>query len=1108
MRDVRFRLGDWLINPADNSLENQNIRRQVEPHVMEVLEFLCQHPGETVSAEQLLEACWPDSDFGDNPVHKAIARLRKALNDSSTQPQYLQTIRKRGYRIIAPVTHLDEGRLNQTSVNWPHGSPYIGLTPFDAEHSGVFFGRDHAIKQIGEQIRQQIQYGIGFIMLLGPSGSGKTSLLKAGVLPQLLASSSHHHIHIPCAAWLELNDQTTTNWLPQLVHSLGQWTISQQPVFAATEQAFFIQQAEQGYCLALVERIADRLARYRQSKRISTEHPVRFVLVIDAFEKICTNNGQLTRQTTAFLQAVETLATSDQVLVMVTARNDFYQHISQLPLVNRLKHGLGQYDVAPPTPGELGEMIRCPAQAAGIVFEQQATTRVRLDDQIRDDIIDQPDALPLLQYALSELYRLRDERQQLTFAAYHGIGGVQGALSRSVEAVVAALPSPVQQCLPALLSRMIRQQADGNVTGIAFAWHQVNDEHEQCLIERLIEARLLVAEFHDGQRRIRAAHESLFMHWPRAQQWIDDHRAALLLHDSLSISARRWLNENRNRDFLLAPGKPLADARWLADNHSLLLGDNEAEYLQQSLRRARTRSMIKRTAIVALIVLSMSTGIAGLVAVNARNMAEQRQHEAEKLISFMLGDLTERLRPLGQLSLLDQVGDAAMTYLSSEAGLTQQPSLQLLRATALTQIAEVRQSQGDNEAAVATLLQARHELHNSLRQDDYAAALRQAGLIEYWLGYIAFLRQQETSAADHWQTYHRYTRQWLQLEPANPEAQIELSYALNNLGTLANQRRELQTAFQYFKESSELKARVLATQPNNSQLTTELADSYSWTARNARDAGLLAQAHHYHLLENTLLQQLLSDDRENYSLLYRAAAASQNLGQIEILLGRTSSAAEHLTEALQQTQLLLEVDPSNIHWRTLNAYVNGHLGWALHGLECHQQARESLKQASQTLEQLLTGDPLNHQWRLSLATTRYRLALTMHALDQHQQAQQQLDQAKALTTTMIENGGSDQATAILHSNIEITQGEWNCPTAPDQAHHIWTTAMTWLIALPDQNDLNLNAALLRVQLNLQLDATHPLEHLRAAAYQPAALQAYFTDNTRKQPCPLLSKKSL
>ena len=68
---------------------------------MDVLLLLCAQQGKVLSADDIASWCWGVMDIGDNPVHKAIVQLCKALNDKLSRPTYIKTIRKRGYHIIA-----------------------------------------------------------------------------------------------------------------------------------------------------------------------------------------------------------------------------------------------------------------------------------------------------------------------------------------------------------------------------------------------------------------------------------------------------------------------------------------------------------------------------------------------------------------------------------------------------------------------------------------------------------------------------------------------------------------------------------------------------------------------------------------------------------------------------------------------------------------------------------------------------------------------------------------------------------------------------------------------------------------------------------------------
>lgn len=98
-----FMLGDWLAYPRHGFIENDGQRVALEPKLFDVLVLLVEREGDVVSIDELLDRCWAGDFYGDNPVHKAIAMLRKALGDDAKAPRYVATVRKRGYRLVTPV---------------------------------------------------------------------------------------------------------------------------------------------------------------------------------------------------------------------------------------------------------------------------------------------------------------------------------------------------------------------------------------------------------------------------------------------------------------------------------------------------------------------------------------------------------------------------------------------------------------------------------------------------------------------------------------------------------------------------------------------------------------------------------------------------------------------------------------------------------------------------------------------------------------------------------------------------------------------------------------------------------------------------------------------
>jgi TolB-like protein/DNA-binding winged helix-turn-helix (wHTH) protein/Tfp pilus assembly protein PilF len=99
-----FRMGEWLVHPDLNLLSNNGKSVRLEPKVMAVLIHLARHAGEVVTKESLLQAVWTDTFVTDQVLKVSISELRKALGDQARHPRYINTVSKKGYQLIVPVS--------------------------------------------------------------------------------------------------------------------------------------------------------------------------------------------------------------------------------------------------------------------------------------------------------------------------------------------------------------------------------------------------------------------------------------------------------------------------------------------------------------------------------------------------------------------------------------------------------------------------------------------------------------------------------------------------------------------------------------------------------------------------------------------------------------------------------------------------------------------------------------------------------------------------------------------------------------------------------------------------------------------------------------------
>ena len=103
----KFEVGEWRVDPSLNAMSRNGTTARLEPKVMEVLVCLASQPGELISKEKILQAVWPDTFVSDDVLVRSISELRRVFEDDAKEPRFIQTIPKRGYRLVAPVVRLN-----------------------------------------------------------------------------------------------------------------------------------------------------------------------------------------------------------------------------------------------------------------------------------------------------------------------------------------------------------------------------------------------------------------------------------------------------------------------------------------------------------------------------------------------------------------------------------------------------------------------------------------------------------------------------------------------------------------------------------------------------------------------------------------------------------------------------------------------------------------------------------------------------------------------------------------------------------------------------------------------------------------------------------------
>src|ERR687892_563205 len=425
-------------------------------------------------------------------------------------------------------------------------NPYKGLRPFVEADAADFFGRDRLVDELITRIGEP-EDGARFLAVVGPSGSGKSSLVRAGLVPALRRGA------VPGSdGWYVVELHPGAHPFEELAAALTRIAVT--PL------------------TGLVERLQqDGVGLFRVAADILPTPPAQLLVVIDQFEEVFTlveDEDQRAR----FLSALAIAATDprSRVRVVVTLRADLYDRPLSHPGIAELMKAR-TVTVTPLTPGDLERAIAGPAEAVGVGVD------TALVAALVAEVADQPASLPLLQYALTELFERRD-RGRLTLDAHDAVGGVSGALARRAEDLYGRLPPPGQEAARQLFLRLVTLGDEGSedtrwrVPRTELGALEVAPEAMDAAVDAFGARRLLTFDRDPVTRgpTVEVAHEALLREWARLHGWIEAARDDVRAHRRLAAEAGEGGGSGRGASLLLRRGRPrpvearVATARELA----------------------------------------------------------------------------------------------------------------------------------------------------------------------------------------------------------------------------------------------------------------------------------------------------------------------------------------------------------------------------------------------------------------------------------------------------------------------------------------------------------------------------------------------------------------
>ena len=484
-------------------------------------------------------------------------------------------------------------------------TPYAGLSSFQENDAGKFFGRNREIAAMVTRIRDQ-----PLMAVVGSSGVGKSSFVRAGLVPALKRSGE---------TWESIVIRPGRRPLDALA------SVIQPMVATAANLADEMEEQKK-----LVDTLRREPGHLGEVLRLRARRDTRRVLLfVDQFEELYTQVADPLERAafTACLAAVADDATSP-LRVVLSIRADFLDRVAEDPqFLAELTRGL--FFLGPPSREGLREAISNPAEMAGFKFELPAT----IDDML-DHLETTPGALPLLQFAAARLWEMRDKaRRLLTHQSYMAMGGVAGALATHADRVINDLGPQKTSLVRAVLLRLVTAERTRAIVPLAELRELSREVGEvQRLVDQMVDARLLVVQTLDGTKgsTVEIVHESLVHGWPMLRRWLDENQDDVVLVEQLRGAARQWAAKGRDAG-LLWRGESAEEAKRFRIRYKGPLSDVERGFLdavvyqEQASQRRRRALIIGGFTLLSLVVV----GAMSLAVVFQRASVRDKKQTAE-----------------------------------------------------------------------------------------------------------------------------------------------------------------------------------------------------------------------------------------------------------------------------------------------------------------------------------------------------------------------------------------------------------------------------------------------------------------------------------------------
>ncbi|MCB0118774.1 MAG: ATP-binding protein, partial [Anaerolineales bacterium] len=490
--------------------------------------------------------------------------------------------------------------------------PYKGLDVFEEGDTELFFGRE----MLAEELVRRVEAS-RTVFITGPSGSGKSSLVRAGLLPSLKQGSIKGS-----EQWLYATMKPGRDPIRELGRVLAS--------LAGTTNAEDEIRAKALSDESIFARWAEIVLKDGRDKRLA--------LFIDQFEEVFTQISH-EEERIAFLNLLTHAADAEngRVILLFSMRSDFVPNCAVYPELNAT---LNQQfiQIGAMQPEELVSAIAQPALRVGLRIDPD------LIAQIINDMKGEPGALPLMQFALKDLFDSLQEKggiHALTLNDYLQRGGIQKSLERHADAAFAHLSEHEKELTRSIFSGLIevgRGTQDTRRTAIfdELVPSSTNVEEVEIIVQKLADARLITTDESAGKDTVTISHEKLIDAWPWLKRLVNENRDVIALQNEIAGDAKEWEEHKRDGSYLYS-GARLINANEQLKANKLSLSGITFEYIRAGQARNRKSQVIWAGSLTLAFIILISAVII------FANLTQEAQNKAANAQALQLGFQSEGL---------------------------------------------------------------------------------------------------------------------------------------------------------------------------------------------------------------------------------------------------------------------------------------------------------------------------------------------------------------------------------------------------------------------------------------------------------------------------------